>query len=356
MKSTEVKAFGAKTEKSDLEQLQINRRETLAEDVEIDILYCGEELEIEMDLKSHPVRAAKEFHHQNDLPDHRDPRAGGARDEGRELRQHHVAQAARQRHAVDLRHGVEPRVERPRALADHCGDIGDLVERDGDDGGGLVEADPEIAQHDQHQRRQVEEDHQPGIEPAVELRKAPHGHAKRNARAHRQGKGPGHAAQRASQVIEQLARAQRLGKGRRQRPGLRQDLRIIGEMSGKHPEQHEHGQRNRRDAEPCRFGPRAAARIACRSAHAPANEARRGVTALHEVLPLQPERVAPESRRVNCSLGSGSSRPPRMVEIHQRRNSLTNGSRSADGPPGRSRGHASRSPVPSSRHFQWDTV
>jgi len=41
MKSTEVKAFGAKTEKSDLEQLQINRRETLAEDVEIDILYCG---------------------------------------------------------------------------------------------------------------------------------------------------------------------------------------------------------------------------------------------------------------------------------------------------------------------------
>ena len=41
MKSTEIKAFGAKTEKSDLEQLQINRRETLAEDVEIDILYCG---------------------------------------------------------------------------------------------------------------------------------------------------------------------------------------------------------------------------------------------------------------------------------------------------------------------------
>ncbi|MCL6218310.1 NAD(P)-dependent alcohol dehydrogenase [Zunongwangia pacifica] len=41
MKSTEVKAFGAKTNTSDLEQLQIDRRETLADDVEIDILYCG---------------------------------------------------------------------------------------------------------------------------------------------------------------------------------------------------------------------------------------------------------------------------------------------------------------------------
>lgn len=41
MNSTEVKAFGAKTEKSDLEQLHINRREALADDVEIDILYCG---------------------------------------------------------------------------------------------------------------------------------------------------------------------------------------------------------------------------------------------------------------------------------------------------------------------------
>lgn len=41
MKSTEVKAFGAKTENSALEKLQISRRETLAEDVEIDILYCG---------------------------------------------------------------------------------------------------------------------------------------------------------------------------------------------------------------------------------------------------------------------------------------------------------------------------
>ncbi|UAB82758.1 NAD(P)-dependent alcohol dehydrogenase [Zunongwangia sp. SCSIO 43204] len=41
MKSTEVKAFGAKTNTADLEQLQIDRRETLADDVEIDILYCG---------------------------------------------------------------------------------------------------------------------------------------------------------------------------------------------------------------------------------------------------------------------------------------------------------------------------
>ncbi|WP_417885524.1 NAD(P)-dependent alcohol dehydrogenase [Zunongwangia sp.] len=41
MNTTEVKAFGAKSSDADLEQLTINRREVKADDVEIDILYCG---------------------------------------------------------------------------------------------------------------------------------------------------------------------------------------------------------------------------------------------------------------------------------------------------------------------------
>ncbi|MDN3594747.1 NAD(P)-dependent alcohol dehydrogenase [Zunongwangia endophytica] len=41
MNTTEIKAFGAKSETASLEELNIERRETLADDVEIDILYCG---------------------------------------------------------------------------------------------------------------------------------------------------------------------------------------------------------------------------------------------------------------------------------------------------------------------------
>ncbi|WBL23471.1 NAD(P)-dependent alcohol dehydrogenase [Zunongwangia sp. HRR-M8] len=41
MNTTEIKAFGAKSKTASLEELNIERRETLADDVEIDILYCG---------------------------------------------------------------------------------------------------------------------------------------------------------------------------------------------------------------------------------------------------------------------------------------------------------------------------
>lgn len=36
-----VKAFGTEAPEADLKQLKIERREVLAKDVEIDILYCG---------------------------------------------------------------------------------------------------------------------------------------------------------------------------------------------------------------------------------------------------------------------------------------------------------------------------
>ena len=41
MKTFEVKAYGAENKDADLEQMQIERREITARDVEIDILYCG---------------------------------------------------------------------------------------------------------------------------------------------------------------------------------------------------------------------------------------------------------------------------------------------------------------------------
>ncbi len=41
MNTTQVKAYGTQAAENALEQMNINRRETLPSDVEIDILYCG---------------------------------------------------------------------------------------------------------------------------------------------------------------------------------------------------------------------------------------------------------------------------------------------------------------------------
>ena len=39
--STEIKAYGAQDSKADLKQMTIERRDLNANDVKIDILYCG---------------------------------------------------------------------------------------------------------------------------------------------------------------------------------------------------------------------------------------------------------------------------------------------------------------------------
>ena len=41
MNTTQVKAFGATAANADLKELNINRREITAKDIEIEILYCG---------------------------------------------------------------------------------------------------------------------------------------------------------------------------------------------------------------------------------------------------------------------------------------------------------------------------
>ncbi|MEE1974371.1 NAD(P)-dependent alcohol dehydrogenase, partial [Maribacter flavus] len=41
MKTKLVKAYGTQSPEADLKEVQIDRREVLSKDVEIDILYCG---------------------------------------------------------------------------------------------------------------------------------------------------------------------------------------------------------------------------------------------------------------------------------------------------------------------------
>ena len=132
-----------------------------------------EQLERDPDLEADAVRPAEQLDDQHDLPDQRQAGAGRGREIGRELRQHDMAQARPRAHAEHLRHLVERAVERARALAHRDGRDRQLVERDRRDRGGLGQAGPDIGEHDDHQRRQVEQDHQPGIgEPVGEPRAA----------------------------------------------------------------------------------------------------------------------------------------------------------------------------------------
>ena len=126
-----------------------------------------EQLERNPDLEAHAVGTPEQLDDQHDLPDQRQSGARRGRKIGRKLRQHNVAHARPGAHAEHLRHVVEAAVERARALAHRDGRDRQLVERDGGDRGGLGEAGPDIGKHDDHQRRQVEQHHQPGVAEPV---------------------------------------------------------------------------------------------------------------------------------------------------------------------------------------------
>lgn len=160
-----------------------------------------EELKIQMDLEADAVGAAEELDHQNDFPDHGQPVAGAGGDERPQLRPDDVAQAGHRRQAVDLRHVPHTPVERADALSDGDGDHGGLVEGDGDDGRDLVQADPEVAEHDDHQRGQVQKDGDPRVEPHVEPLGPAHGDAEGHADGHGEGEGESHAAQGVGHVV-----------------------------------------------------------------------------------------------------------------------------------------------------------
>src|SRR6516165_781018 len=107
-----------------------------------------EELEVEVELKAHPVWPTEQLDHQNNLPDQGDTRSRGGREIGLKLWQGDIAQLAPERQAVSARHLLEPRVESARALAHGDNGIRDLVQRDGADRRCLVQPEPDIGKND----------------------------------------------------------------------------------------------------------------------------------------------------------------------------------------------------------------
>ena len=75
------------------------------------------------------------------------------------------------------------------------GRIRQLVERHRADRGDFVEADPDIGEHDDDERRQIEQHDEPGVAKPVDRLVAAHRKAKRSAERHGDGEGGEHAGQ-----------------------------------------------------------------------------------------------------------------------------------------------------------------
>ena len=105
----------------------------------------------------------------------------------------------------------------------------------------LDQAEPDVAQHDRHQRGYVEEQHQPAVEVAVEARPPSHGDADGDADHHRQREADGDAGQRDADVIGQAA----VGDAVDQNAGddlRRGQLARVGRERGQLPQQQEHAE------------------------------------------------------------------------------------------------------------------
>src|SRR5262249_26185282 len=111
------------------------------------------ELEGNVELISNPVRATEQLNHQHDLPHQRQTRAHGGHEERRELWQDHVPERAPATEPVDLGHLRQILRQAARTLPHGDGEVRDLVDGNGSDGGHLGETEPDVAQDNNHQHR-----------------------------------------------------------------------------------------------------------------------------------------------------------------------------------------------------------
>ncbi|GCC49321.1 hypothetical protein chiPu_0033467, partial [Chiloscyllium punctatum] len=132
------------------------------------------------------------------------------------------------------RHLVERRIERASTLAQRDDGGRQLVDGDGRDRRDLGQPGPDIGQHDDDERRQIEQQDQPGIAKAIGERDAAHQVADRRAERHRQREGQRDAGQRCAEVDEQRARSG-LGNEHRQHRRRCRQLRIADHERGNPP-------------------------------------------------------------------------------------------------------------------------
>ena len=166
-------------------------------------------------------------------------RARGGRDIGRELRQDHVPERAPARDRKHRGHLVERRVERAGSLAQRDDGGRQLVDGDRRDRGHFGQPRPDIGEHDDDERRQIEQQDQPGIAQPIGEPHAAHPIADRRAQRHRQGEGQRHARERDAEVEEQRA-GTGLGHHRREHDRRRRQFCRPNEQCSDPPGGQEH--------------------------------------------------------------------------------------------------------------------
>ena len=114
-----------------------------------------------------------------------------------------------------MRHLIEALVEGAGAFAQSDRRIRQFIESHGANRGGLVQPNPDIGEHDDDERRQVQKHDQQRIAKTVDRLVAAHGDAEHGPQDHRQRKSDRDAGKRDRQVREQRARP-RLGADDRQ--------------------------------------------------------------------------------------------------------------------------------------------
>ena len=147
-------------------------------------------------------------------------------------------------HAEHLRHVVERAVERARAFAHRDGGDRQLVERHRQDRGSFGEAGPHIGEHDDHQRRQVEQHDQPRVAEPVGDARAAHGQPDRRADEHRQEERHCDARERGAEVEGERAGAGLVDDRERHGLRVRQQARA-GELRARVPGGDEQDERDK---------------------------------------------------------------------------------------------------------------
>ena len=143
-----------------------------------------EQLKLQVELEADAVAAPEQFGDQHNLPDQRDARTTCRRDIRSQLGQDKVAQGLPFAEPINERHFPQIGIHRAHALAYRHDDIGDFVDRDGDNERDLGQAQPDIRQYHNDQRRDVEKENKPRVKQGVDAPEVAHRKANRDADEH----------------------------------------------------------------------------------------------------------------------------------------------------------------------------
>ena len=138
------------------------------------------------------------------------------------------------RQCKHCRHFVERRIEGARPLAQRNDSSREFVDGDCRNRGDFSQSSPDVGEHDDHERRQIEQQDQPGVAQPIGKPHPAHQVSNRGAQCHRQREGERNARQCHAEMEEQVTRPGFCDHGR-EHGGGRWQLRVTGKQRADPP-------------------------------------------------------------------------------------------------------------------------